>query len=106
MVVPARQSAPAEESEQYAWLERRPGGWRKQLYLKGRNMTVGQLIYSMRANRTLNNPAAAARTFALPAEQVQEALTYYRQHKSLIEAEADAEKHWLLEQGYALEPNR
>jgi hypothetical protein len=106
MVVPAPQLAPSEESQQYMWLEQRPDSWRKQLYLKGRNVSAGQLIYSMRANGTLNDPARAAQTFALPAEQVQEALTYYRRHRSLIEAEADAEKRWLLEQGYTLEPTR
>ena len=106
MVVPAPQLAPAQEPEQYTWLEPHPENWRKQLYLKGRNVSVGQLIYSMRANGTLDDPARAAQTFALPAEQVQEALTYYRRHRSLIEAEADAEKRWLLEQGYSLEPTR
>jgi hypothetical protein len=47
-------SVPAVEPvrfRHYQYLIPRPEKWRKQLYLKGRNMTVGQLVYKMRANQ-------------------------------------------------------
>ena len=36
--------------EHYQYLVTRPEKGRRQAYLKGRNLTVGQLIYTMRAN--------------------------------------------------------
>lgn len=94
------------DAERYSLLEPHADNWRKQLWLKGRNMTVGMLVYSMRADGMLDDPERAARNFALPVEQVQQALDYYRQHRSLIEAEADQEKQWLIERGFVLEPRR
>ena len=58
----------------YRYLVERPESGRQQLYLKGRNMTAGQLIYTMRANDL--NAEAAAEDLALPLEQVREALVY------------------------------
>jgi uncharacterized protein (DUF433 family) len=95
-----------EQTTAYRYLEARPHPWRQQWWLKGRNMTVGQLIYSMRAGGWLADPAGAAQNFDLPVEQVHEALEYYRQHCSLIEHEADEEKRWLIEHGAKLEPSR
>jgi uncharacterized protein (DUF433 family) len=69
-------------------------------------MTVGQLVYSMRAGGLLDDPEAASRTFDLPAEQVREALEYYRQNRTLIEQEAEEEKRWLVEHGAPLDPAR
>lgn len=34
--------------EQYEYLEWRPSRWRKQLSIKGRKMTVGQFVSTMR----------------------------------------------------------
>jgi uncharacterized protein (DUF433 family) len=90
----------------YRYLEPRPHPWRRQWSLKGRNMTVGQLVYSMRANGMLDDPQAAARTFDLPVEQVREALDYFRRHRALIAQEANEEKRRLIEAGYSLEPKR
>jgi uncharacterized protein (DUF433 family) len=88
--------------EHYRYLVAKPESWRKQLYLKGRNMTVGQLVYTMRAN-DLTAEAAAA-DMDLPIEQVREAQAYYETHRKLIEAEVDEEKRSLLSQGVRLEP--
>jgi uncharacterized protein (DUF433 family) len=106
MTVRVRPSDKAKRADSYVYLERRPDSWRKQLYLKGRNMSVGQLVYTMRASSLLDDPVRAARNFELPVEQVREALTYYASHRDLIEREADEEKQWLLERGYQLEPDR
>jgi len=76
--------------EHYQYLVSRPERWRKQLYLKGRNMTVGQLVYKMRANQM--TAEQAARDMDLPVEQVLEAMVYYQTHRQLIESEAEDEK--------------
>jgi uncharacterized protein (DUF433 family) len=107
VVVVSRQAASQTASaEEYSLLEPHPDNWRKQLWLKDRHMTVGQLVYSMRASDMLEDPEAAARNFALPVEQIRQALVYYRRHRQLIEAEADQEKQWLVERGLILEPGK
>ena len=88
--------------EHYRYLVAKPDKWRKQLYLKGRNMTVGQLVYSMRANNLSAEEAAA--DLDLPVEQVREAQAYYEINRDLIEREADEEKQSLLAEGVPLEP--
>ena len=88
--------------EHFRYLVAKPDKWRKQLYLKGRNMTVGQLVYSMRANNLSAEEAAA--DMDLPVEQVREAQAYYEIHRDLIEREADEEKQLLLAEGVSLEP--
>ena|ERR1700757_447003 len=95
---------PVKENPQegYRYLVARDHPWRHQLYLKGRNLTVGQLIYNMRADQLLSEQAA--QRYDLPLEAIQEALDYYQSHRELIEAEAEAEKQYLLEKGYRLEP--
>jgi uncharacterized protein (DUF433 family) len=76
-------------SRHYQYLVARPETGRRQLYLKGRTMTVGQLVYTMRANGL--EAEAAAEDLELPLEQVQEALAYYETHRDLIESEAEEE---------------
>jgi uncharacterized protein (DUF433 family) len=79
-----------------------PHAWRKQLYIKGRNMTVWQLVSNVRANQLTVEQAAD--NMELPVEAVAEALSYYSENRSLIESENDEERRWLLEKGYTLEP--
>jgi len=74
----------------YQYLVTRPEKGRKQPYLKGRNMTVGQLVYKMRANQL--SVEQAAEDMDLPARQVMEAVAYYQAHRDLIESEMDEEK--------------
>ena len=88
--------------EHYQYLVTRPEKGRKQAYLKGRNMTVGQLIYSMRANGLSAEEAAA--DFNLPVAQVREAQAYYEVHQEIVEADAEEEKRSLLAQGVQIEP--
>lgn len=97
--VPAVQPAVFEH---YEYLVHRPEKGRRQPYLKGRNMTVGQLVYSMRANNY--SAEEAADDFALPVEQVREAQAYYEVHRDLIEADAEDEKRFLLAEGAEIEP--
>ncbi|MBC8265170.1 MAG: hypothetical protein H8E47_13730 [Anaerolineales bacterium] len=86
----------------YQYLVTRPEKERNQLYLKGRNMTVGQLVYKMRANQL--SVEQAAKDMDLPVKQVMEALAYYQIHRDLIESEMEEEKQYLLSQGVEPEP--
>ncbi len=98
-------SLPAVEPlrfKHYRYLVSRPDKGRNQLYLQGRNMTVGQLIYKMRANQL--DATEAARDMDLPLEQVMEAQAFYEVHRELVESEAEEEKRYLLSHGVALEP--
>ena len=88
--------------ERYQYLTTRPQTGRNQLYLKGRNTTVGQLVYKMRANDL--SAEQAAEDINLPVLQVREAQAYYQTHRELIEAEMEEEKHYLLSRGGNLEP--
>ncbi|MCS7264444.1 MAG: DUF433 domain-containing protein [Armatimonadetes bacterium] len=81
----------------YKYLEARPHPWRKQLWVKGRNMTVWQLLcYMWAANMT---PEEVARDFDLPVEAVHEALDYYERNREVIEADAEEERRQLKEDG-------
>jgi uncharacterized protein (DUF433 family) len=92
----------ADPADAYRYLERRPHPWRKQLYLKGRNMTVGHLVYDMRTNSISMKEAAA--NYDLPLEQIEEALAYYRRHRDVVEADAAEERRRLETRGIALDP--
>ena len=86
----------------YQYLVARPETGRRQLHLVGRTMTVGQLVYTMRANGL--EAEAAAKDLELPLEQVREALAYYETHRELIESEGEEDRRYLQERGVALEP--
>src|SRR5262249_39635328 len=75
----------------------RPHRWRRQLFVRGRNLTVGHLVMAMRANR--QTPEQAAEELDLPVEAVREALCYYDQNKELIAHEAAEERRALSEGG-------
>lgn len=85
------------------YLVQRPHPWRRQLWLKGRNMTVGQFIGVVQANGL--TPEAAAADFDLPITAVHEAITYSEEHRELLALEAAEERRRLVEQGYQLEPS-
>lgn len=86
----------------YQYLVDRPETGRQQLYLTGRNMTAGQLVYKMRANDL--SAEEAAQDMDLPLAQVKEAMVYYETHRDLIESEFAEERRTLQEQGGVLEP--
>jgi uncharacterized protein (DUF433 family) len=89
-------SVPAVEPllfEHYEYLVARPETGDKQLYLKGRNIRVSHLIYTMRANDL--DPEEAAADLDLPLAQVKEAQLYYQLNRDLIEREVEEEKQRL-----------
>ena len=88
--------------EPWQYLVRRQHPWRKQLYLKGRNLTARQLVGSMKANQ-LDEEAAAADN-RLPVEAVREALAYVESNRELLETEAEIERLMLKRGGVAPGP--
>jgi hypothetical protein len=95
---------PQIEEESPAWIHLAPraGSWRRQFYLKERNVTVGQLISTIRANKY--SLQIASENLDLPEEALREAMLYYEQNKELIQREAATERQALAEKGFKLEP--
>jgi uncharacterized protein (DUF433 family) len=71
----------------YQWLEPKPYKQTKQLGIKGRNMTVWNLVADIVVSDV--PPEEMARRFRLPVGAVQEALDYYCANRELIDAEVD-----------------
>jgi hypothetical protein len=88
--------------EPWQYLVRRQHAWRKQLYIKGRNMTARQLVGSMKANHL--DEAAAAADHRVPVEAVREALAYVERNRELLETEAEIERLMLKRGGVAHGP--
>jgi uncharacterized protein (DUF433 family) len=65
--------------------------WRKQLYIKGRNMTVRQLVGGIKANKFTEEQAAA--NYHLPVEAIREALRYFDENPEVIELDAAHERY-------------
>lgn len=76
--------------KQYTWLVAVPHPWRKQLSIKGRRLTAGQLVDMMEANEL--SVEAAAHEFDLPLEAVVEAVDYVARNRALVLAEAAEER--------------
>jgi uncharacterized protein (DUF433 family) len=76
--------------EPWQFLVRRHHPWRKQLYIKGCNMTARQLAGSIIANQLDEETAAA--NYHVSLEAVREALTYVEQNRELLETEAEIER--------------
>ncbi len=88
--------------EPWRHLVRRRHPWRKQLYLRGRNMTARQLVGAMRANQL--GEAATAADYHLPVEAVREAVAYVESNRELLEAEAEIERLMVQRGGAARGP--
>lgn len=72
----------------YQWLERKPTKEStRQLGIKGRNMTVWNLVADIVVGG--KNPADVACDYRLPLEAVEEALAYYHANQEWIDAEVD-----------------
>ena len=69
--------------------------WRRQLYLKGRNLTVRQLVGAMKANQFTEEQAAA--NYNLPVDAIREALTYAEENAELLDLEAAYERYLLVQ---------
>ena len=63
--------------------------WKKQLFIRGRNMTVRQLVGTVRVNGW--NEEDAAEALDLPAGAIREATSYADANKELLAAEAEYE---------------
>lgn len=85
----------------YQHLEQRPHKWRKQLCIKGRNMTVWHLVGAMRTNR--ETPEQTAKNRGLSLETVLEAMHYYILHRNIVEEDTEEEKRRLIAKGYKLD---
>jgi uncharacterized protein (DUF433 family) len=90
------------ELSRWQYLIARPHRWRRQLSIKGRNITVGQLVSTIRANRY--TPEQASDELELPLAAIYEALVYYAENRDLIQLEATEERRRVGERGYRLEP--
>jgi uncharacterized protein (DUF433 family) len=84
----AKQATATESRWQY--LIARPHRWRRQLCMKGRNITVGQLVSTLRANGM--TPEQASESLDLPLAAICEALTYAAENRGLIDLEASEER--------------
>lgn len=72
-------------ADDWQWLVRRDHPWRRQLWLKGRNITAGSLARTAEIEGW--TPEQAADQFDLPIESVLEAIRYAAQASDLINAE-------------------
>jgi len=93
---------PQRDHDVYEYLEPRPHPWRKQLYLRGRNMTVGQLVATINADKM--SPEEAADNFDMPLAQIHEALAYFEANRDLVTTELREDRRRLEAKGYAVEP--
>ena len=82
----------AKETTVTPWrfLVRRQHPWRKQLYIKGRNLTARQLVGAIQANAWTEK--AAATNYRLPVHAIRESLAYVKESTELLQAEAEIER--------------
>ena len=71
--------------QEWTWLVRRDHPWRRQLWIKGRNLTAGDLARTAAIEGW--SPEDIARQYDLPVEAVLEAQRYAETARDLIEAE-------------------
>jgi uncharacterized protein (DUF433 family) len=72
----------------YQWLEPKPYKKTRQLGIKGRNMTVWNLVAEIVTDQS--SVEEMADRYRLPCAAVQEALDYYRANRDWIDAETNA----------------
>jgi uncharacterized protein (DUF433 family) len=83
--------------EPYKYLVARKHPWRKQLFIKGRNMTVRQLVWSARVNKLTEEQAAV--NYDLPVEAIREAFAYAEANRELLDLEGSYERYLLSRGG-------
>jgi uncharacterized protein (DUF433 family) len=71
--------------------------WRKQLYIKGRNMTVRQLVGGMKANKLTEEQAV--QSYDLPVEALREALAYFEANPEVIALDHATEMYLVAQNG-------
>jgi uncharacterized protein (DUF433 family) len=82
----------------WSHLAYRPKSWRRQLHVKGRNLTAGQLAHTVEVEGWAEEEAA--KNLDLPVEAIQEACRYARDNQAVIELEAAYERALLDQKGY------
>jgi uncharacterized protein (DUF433 family) len=102
VVTPTRTPPVTEAVEGWRYLVRRPESPYKQLYLKGRSITVGNIVYTMRANKW--TPAEVAYQYDLPIEQIEEAIRYYERHRDVVDGDAQEDRRQAEAQGIPIDP--
>lgn len=98
-VIPGLEQAMADK---WIWLVEREHPWRRQLWIKGRNITAGSLARTMAIEGW--TPDEAAHEFDLEPEAVLEAQRYAELNAALIEAE-EAEDRMAAEAVAGQEPS-
>ena len=93
---------PQAPVQPWSYLVRHQHPWRRQLYVKGRNMTARQLVGGIKANNLDETKAAA--NYKLPVEAIREALAYVEENKDLLAIEAEIEQLMLKRGGVARGP--
>jgi uncharacterized protein (DUF433 family) len=68
----------------------RPRSWRKQLFVRGRNLTVRHVMGALRSEA--RTPEETAADLDIPVEAVHEAIAYYDQNRDMVDAEAVQER--------------
>jgi uncharacterized protein (DUF433 family) len=98
-------SPSAHEIDVPPWkhLVQRAHPWRMQLYVRGRNATVGQILGTIQGNGL--SPEEAAVDLDLEVDVIKEIISYGLQNPDLLASEAAEERRLLRERGYALEPS-
>jgi len=71
--------------------------WRKQLYIKGRNMTVRHLVGTVKANKFSDEQAA--QDLHLPVEAIREALAYFEANSEVIALDHATEMYLISLEG-------
>jgi hypothetical protein len=87
-----------QPNDEWVWLVHRHHPWRRQLWIKGRNMTAGDLARTIEIERWTAERAASE--YSLPLEAVVEAQRYAEAERDLIAAE-EAENR-IISQRYEL----
>ncbi len=82
----------------WRYLVARRHPWRRQLFVKGRNMTVRQLIGTVKVENW--NDQQAAQALDLTKDAIREARRYAEMNQELLAAEAEYERLVLEQKGY------
>ena len=88
---PPREIPKESPVEPWKHLVARRHPWRKQLYVKGLNMTVRQLVGTVKANKF--SEEQAAKDLHLPLEAIREALAYFEASPEVIDLDAAYERY-------------
>lgn len=89
------------EESRYQYLERRPESWRRQLFVKGRNLPAGHVVRSMLANQ--RTPRETAENLQVPLEAVYECLRYHDEYQAEILADIQIEREEALKAGLSFD---